>query len=135
MSRPLKFRAWNKDANCFFTEDHVKEHLFGFLSKGFYPVMQYTGLKDKNGTEIYEGDVLQVELGLCMDSSNPESDKMFLRVYWLDGCWMVSGVSGWSPLGYSDWTLSGTLNNGANESVKVIGNCFENPELLSGERT
>ena len=97
---------------------------------GRYILMQYTGFKDKRREEIYEEDILRIDLGIKMASEIEESHYFYVKVYFESGCWMVSGVSGWKPFGYSDWTLSGTLTNAANEKVEVVGNVFENPELL-----
>lgn len=127
----IKFRAWDKSRNRFFTcarwvEFRVNKD--GVLSAknlergGGYvelPIQQFTGLHDKNGKEIYEGDILRYN-----DKENC-NDPLFLEVIFNQGCFQVTpnpfrgGYDGnLYEIFDDDWT------------VKVIGNIHENPELL-----
>jgi hypothetical protein len=54
--REMKFRAWDKDT-CKMVDKFLPD--WSSISQKRYLLMQYTGLKDKNGKEIYEGDILK----------------------------------------------------------------------------
>lgn len=71
--------------------------------------LQFTGLHDKNGKEIYEGDILEDALG-----------RRKLVEYYKDGFWLNASLEG------AEWCL-----RQVNSSSKVIGNIYENPELLT----
>ena len=78
--------------------------------------MQYTGLKDANGVEMYEGDVLTAQKGSYSGKSLP-----------IKGALEVHGIHWFINTGDILTYLGGVRN------IKVIGNIYENPELIRGD--
>lgn len=156
--REIKFRAWDKVENtmCYFDNPHwtldTLKLMFGGsglhvynLQNGSggddYELMQCTGLKDKNGKEIYEGDIIKVHFGKWVeyeeawngyDTYGKEIVKREEKDYVGEVRWRVVGGVGF---------VVGELNNRwfrfnkrkTGEGTEVIGNIYENPELL-GDR-
>lgn len=75
--REIKFRAWHKNMKSMC--ENVNTDL---LNRDYLEFMQYTGLKDTSGKEIYEGDILYYR----------DEGEFVGYVYWCNGCFLVSGV-------------------------------------------
>lgn len=85
--------------------------------------MQYTGLKDKNGKEIYEGDIVR-----CLDSYG---DYCYNSKIDYEGGTFSVEVNGCD---YDYTALGWALENEDIREIEVIGNIHENPELLEGDK-
>lgn len=118
--RPIKFRAWDKVTNRI---SYLKSRDFAWLGESAlntperYAVMQFTGLIDKNGKEIYEGDVVR-----CASKK-----KCAHEVVWLQEVPSSTILGGGMPGFYLKGLNEGYAFLGYEE---VIGNIYENPELL-----
>ena len=121
MQRTIKFRAWDKTLNKIHSWSTIENHftLEELLDDNFFEAMQYTGLKDKNDIEIYEGDIILVNVFM---SKHVTGLVAFDR-----GSFCVTGnFEGW---GYDcNTTNFWEMSTNGNE-YKVIGNIYENPEL------
>ena len=95
--REIKFRAWDKVNKRYYRAVLIDNHL---------EVEQYTGLKDKNGVEIYEGDVISA----------------------LVFGFRETGLVEYSPFG--EWVFGNIRLNEFMSSIEVIGNIHENADLL-----
>ena len=143
--REIKFRAWDKAKSkmiaeliCFYSpESQVKgtkdwgiSHSNDFNAKNGYMwnfrnliPMKYTGLKDKNKKEIYRKDIIKINGHIF--------SPMNFIVKWSDvnHCWWLSSIKedyhGISVQSHSFSTLNGFENDS-----EIIGNIYENPELL-----
>jgi len=142
--REIKFRAWELDTANIIIGSYIKED--GFYMENGKPICgkpciryfiqdednikheiaedtlgQYTGLKDKNGIEIYEGDV--VSLVDCEPS-------MYKIVWWENN--FKYGVE-YIGSDKTNWREE-NLEEFSSELIEVIGNIYENPELLEVEK-
>lgn len=129
--REIKFRAWNKEKKimCYENEDQSSDYLDGWsasdiqvinqtlnsdFTKQRYDFMQYTGLKDKNGKEIYEGDIV-------------EWSGFKMEIFWGEDIGIGYGFC-WRPCGdnrYYHESMTGFI-----DEYEVIGNIYENQDLL-----
>jgi len=125
MIRNIKFRAWTKEQKQMVEVVELNFYqatmasIYGDYASGErewdlkdfenVELMQYVGLKDKNGTEIYEGDVIVWEY-----------NEIPQEVKW------DNSIGGYSTKRYHLWR--------AINKMEVIGNIYENPELLQEEK-
>ncbi|MGT9032398.1 YopX family protein [Enterococcus faecalis] len=131
-----KFRAWDKNTNDMVdvkTIDLEKDGSIGCivdynginLDMTECILMQSTGLKDKNGVEIFEGDILKI-----IEVTNEGISEYITDVIWED-CSFVFKSDG---VDYYDSFL-GSFSGDPNKTyplfeLLVIGNVWDNPELL-----
>jgi uncharacterized phage protein (TIGR01671 family) len=121
MQRPIIFRAWTgkemREAPPLGEWDFEDCDFFAGYNKKPTILMQYTGLKDKNGVPIYEGDILQREETEYYENG-PVKD--WCTVYWHNSAWFVD-FHGDEILPIDDYDGS---------TGEVIGNIYENGDLL-----
>lgn len=119
--REIKFRAWDKDKNMFYqkeidnrlwfvmeNDEEIKYPLDAEIACGHWDIMQFTGLKDKNGKEIYEGDY-------C---------KQIFSCNIQEGIVKIESTRGTTIGGFPAWP----------HNIEIIGNIYENPELLEPQK-
>lgn len=121
MNKEIKFRVWDKTINYMDSRVRVS-HFKGIvevldswstwreLKNGEYELMQYTGLKDKNGVEIYEGDIVRSKNGtLGLTNEHVVEWNDFYKRF--------------DPMGADESCFN-------RDNCEVIGNIYESPELL-----
>lgn len=126
--REIKFRAWRKDTKVW--EYGIAMGMDGKLCTNHnedYELVQYTGLKDKNGKEIYEGDVVCWVTDVVVDSeggfNRTEPEGQIGTVKYGSYAFYVEAEKGSEFYSYGEQMF-------VFEELEVIGNIYENPELL-----
>ena len=116
--REIKFRAWDKESKEFSFFDLINKDTFyfgdciaGSFNNKQFILQQYTGLKDKNGKEIYEKDIVEY----LEDYIQEDLIKKSIGVVKYNG----SSFKIDSMESLEEWL-----------EVEIIGNIYENPELL-----
>lgn len=138
--REIKFRAWDKTINSMCDVGEIHFCVGGILIEGTgvhlgnnkpgdtdIILMQFTGLKDKNGVEIYEGDIIKV---IFNNKAWDEIDRVKWGIYSDDE--YVSNVECWMVGDYPISDSGGLWGAGFHE-YEIIGNIYENPEVLNAD--
>jgi len=129
--RAIKFRAWHRELrlmgevlNLPFDGSFMEVDL-GTQEKPYltdpleeFELMQYTGLKDKNGVEVYEADICKVSVNGLSWTVDFHCGEFYLKYEVAQGHTATSSLYGHTC--YDD--------------LEVIGNVYENPELLEAEK-
>ena len=134
--REIKFRVWNTKTKKWVHGPGDECNLFGemILMGGFMPKigimelndcvpLQYTGLKDKNKKEIYERDIIKCSAEQMMKNNTPHPNIIYSRDYYgvIEYGAPLFSIKVLTMDGYPPIFWRG---------IEIIGNIFENPELL-----
>lgn len=118
-----KFRAWDKNAKKMISwrrllNGHNLRNVFMRPEMCGLILMQSTGLTDKNGVEIFEGDILRISY-----QNGTESVEKYTKVIYSNGAFRTNWHGEYYQVLGSEVTIYS----------EIIGNIHENPELLEGE--
>ena len=147
--REIKFRAWDK-VNKKFREDFsilidregsILDNKKDDYVNDDYVIQQFTGLKDKNGKEIYEGDIVK---GIKSEQEkNSLSYEIKSSVYFRAGGFELFGKNMQDFTWIDDhkirdiyWVEYGSMNKNLYWKIidiEILGNLYKSPELLEGK--
>ena len=110
--REIRFRCWDSEKKEMIFNFRMSSEGFVYIDDGLgivpsdeFEIMQYTGLHDKNGKEVFEGDIVKDDMGHYLKPTEIKMDRLF---------WHDFVEYGLEP-----------------ENIEVIGNIYMNLELLT----
>jgi uncharacterized phage protein (TIGR01671 family) len=123
MDREIKFRAWNNSLKQMTSSINLYDPIYNFDWLGLYdfPIMQYTGVKDRNGKEVYEGDIVNIHL--------PNEQIITAEIVW-EYCCTVLRMDKRADIAFTEAEKECQGRQiPFQEILEVIGNIHENPDL------
>jgi uncharacterized phage protein (TIGR01671 family) len=111
--REIKFREFYKKENIMYRDIDISNECLSIHDDNVV-IMQYTGLKDKNGVEIYEGDIVKT-------TSSELTGRWKHKVYKIE----FKEINCIANAKYMGFDFQFNV-----DEIEVIGNIYENPELL-----
>lgn len=145
--RSIKFRVWDKKekrmygvCSLFFdfekiiyavdgySEENLKDGSWRAKQINDFELMQYTGLKDKNGVGVFEGDIVAIGEPKVKKKANCE-------VVFKNGCFGIMAV--WiDEKKYNKFVALNTYCNDIFKNcIEIIGNIYEDPELIGSKES
>ena len=120
MSRVIKFRVWDSHDRRMIQDIHITRtnaSVNDLFRTERYLYQQFTGLLDKHGVEIYEGDILTNERHSALWEAR--WDSKMVAFYANESRWTEH------PMYVAAWTLT---------NKQVIGNIYQHPDLIGGDK-
>lgn len=146
--REFKFRAWDKDDKKMYKVVSISNSRYGeceqsrvtmcaldkdptlketkILESFNYDLMQYTGEKDVSGKEIYEGDIVEFITERYHGTKEVHPKIFRSEVRYIEGGFVITESNEWDT-----WLCA--MTQGKDMLIEVVGNIFENKELLEQE--